>query len=604
MPRPKMSCPAPRPDGAAAMWTWGGAALLVAAIAATWSNSLNTPFLLDDQSAILRNDSIRRLSTAWSPPADAAGVPNRPLVNLSLAVNHALGGTSVRGYHLFNTALHAANALLVFALLRRVMRGPPAAAREPRPAAGAEHGVAGSAPTGRVPAVRPDLTALAVALLWAVHPLQTESVTGVIQRTELLGAFFILLSLWAFARGGERHQSGDGRGGRGWFALAVGACVAGALAKEIVAVVPVLALLYDRTYLAGTFGGAWRARRGAYLGLAATWLVLAAFVLHTPNRGGAAGFGLGVTSWEYLLTQCRALVLYLRLAVWPHPLVLDYGAGVVRSPADVWWQGPFVLALLGATAWALVRRPSWGFAGAWFFVILAPSSSVVPLATQTIAEHRMYLPLASVLALPVLAVGRLAGAKVLAGFTLAAGVALLAASMHRNEDYASAVRIWSHTAHHAPGNYRAHYNLGNALVAEGRAAEAVASYERARALKPELGTIHYNLGSVLAELGRVDEAIASLEEAIRRGPDRADARANLGAVLARAGRIDEAIVHYDRAAEIDPGAADLRATLGELRLMRGDAAGALREYEEAARLAPRSARVRGRLEQLRREAGR
>jgi hypothetical protein len=165
-------------------------------------------------------------------------------------------------------------------------------------------------------------------------------------------------------------------------------------AKEVMVTAPLVVLLYDRTFVAGGFSAAWRQRRTYYVGPRRHLAV--ARVDHVRAGAGpgvGAGFGLGVSWWTYLLKQSEAILLYLKLSFWPHPLVLDYGTAVVHSVADVWWQAIVVLALLGLTIWALVRKPVAGFLGAWFFVILAPSSSVVPILTQTMAEHRMYLPL-------------------------------------------------------------------------------------------------------------------------------------------------------------------------------------------------------------------
>ena len=184
---------------------------------------------------------------------------------------------------------------------------------------------------------------------------------------------------------------------------------------------------------------------------------------------------------SYLLTQAKALVLYVRLALWPHPLVVDYGTSVVTSLGEVVVPGLLVLTALGATAWALVRRPAVGFLGAWFFVILAPSSSVVPLATQTMAEHRMYLPLAAIVVALALLMRRL-GARTAA----IAGAGLVALwgglTVWRNHDYRSSVAIWEQTVRYQPNNERAHNNLGQALYQAGRLAEAVPELQAALAM--------------------------------------------------------------------------------------------------------------------------
>jgi hypothetical protein len=144
------------------------------------------------------------------------------------------------------------------------------------------------------------------------------------------------------------------------------------------------------------------------LALASTWLVLIFLVITAHGRGGTAGLGNGISPWSYALTQCVAIVHYLRLCLLPWPLVFDYGTALAHGVAAVLPCALVVLGLVAATAWALVWRPALGFLGAAFFAILAPSSSFVPVATQTMAEHRMYLPLAPVAVLVVLGTCRCA----------------------------------------------------------------------------------------------------------------------------------------------------------------------------------------------------
>ncbi len=552
------------------------AGVIALAVGLAYANSLRVPFLFDDQASILRNASIRDL---WSPavllaPLDATGATGRPLVNLSLALNYAAGGNDVRGYHAVNLLLHALSALLVFGAVRRTLE----AARRSLPTPPAD----GHRRDSEIP---PYKLAVATALLWALHPLQTESVTCIIQRTELLGGFFLLLTLYCSLRAMQASAPA-----RGWTAAAIAACTLGMAAKEIMAAAPILVLLYDRTFAAGSFRAAWQQRRRLYLGLALSWLVLAALLSQTPQRNQNVGFGLGVSSWEYLLTQCRALPLYLKLSLWPHPLVMDYGTGIVRDLGEVLGRGLLVLALLGGTAWALWRRPVLGFVGAWFFVILAPSSSFIPLTTQTIAEHRMYLPLLSVLLLVVAGLARLPARVFL---PVGTALALVAAGLtwQRNGVYATRLSIWQDTAAHAPDNHRAHYNLGNALVEARQPAAAIASYEAALRLKPQDPTIAYNLASTLLAAGRGPEAIGFFETALR-GKDAADIRLNLAVALAQAGRVQAALPHFQRAVELEPRAADLRTSLAQALHLLGRTAEAVREYQTALQLDPRNRAAR------------
>ncbi len=245
--------------------------------------------------------------------------------------------------------------------------------------------------------------AFSITLLWILHPLQTESVTYVSQSAESLMGLLYLLTLYCLVRRAEA----DGQGGRLWQCLCVAACLLGMGTKEVMVSAPLVALLYDRAFLSGSFRDAWRRRRPLYSCLAATWLPLALLVLSTHGRGGTAGFGSGVSPWpSYAMNQLQAIVHYLGLCFWPQPLIFDYGS--VLSPPTLRVL-PYALAiagLLALTAWGLLRRPVLDFLGACFFLILAPSSSIIPVATEKMAEHRMYLPLIPVVLLVVVGIHR------------------------------------------------------------------------------------------------------------------------------------------------------------------------------------------------------
>jgi tetratricopeptide (TPR) repeat protein len=550
-----------------ARW-WPGLLLVVAGVAA-YANSLATPFLFDDFFSIHRNPTILQLwplSVPLSPPADGSSVDGRPVVNFSFALNHAVGGLAPLGYHAANLAIHLLAALALYGILRRLL---------PRDTSGACQ-LIGDTPAGHPGGAR---VALVAALLWLLHPLQTESVTFVVQRTESLMGLFFLTTLYAFVRAVENP------GSRAWPALAVAACLLGMGTKEVMVTAPLLVFLFDRTFCAGSFAAAWRRRRGLHLTLAATMVVVFGLMWRSgASRGNGTGAAVEVNPWNYLLTQAKALVLYVRLAAWPHPLVVDYGTGVVTSLREALLSGLAVLMALGATAWALVRRPAAGFLGAWFFVILAPSSSVVPLATQTMAEHRMYLPLVSLAVLGALALGRL-GARAGLGAGLALAAAYGGLTAWRNHDYRSPVAIWTQTARFRPQNERAHHNLGQALYQEGRFREAATALEVALTLRPSV-EVHGLLGLTLWTLGRPQEALAHAREAVRLGPASAAARFALGQVNADLGRLEEARPELLEAVRLAPGLAEARASLGLVAARLGRLPEAQNQLEEALKLEP------------------
>jgi tetratricopeptide (TPR) repeat protein len=426
--------------------------------------------------------------------------------------------------------------------------------------------------------------AFAAALLWSLHPLLTESVTYVVQRAESLMALWYLLVLYAFIR-----STAAGARRRAWEALSVAACLLGMATKEVMVTAPVVVLLYDRAFVAGGFRAAWARRAGYYLALAGTWLLLAVLVLTTHGRGGTAGFGSGVSPSDYALTQAWAIPHYLRLALWPHPLVFDYGRVLVTDPARLVVPVLVLAGLVGAALWALRRRPPLGFLGAAFFLILAPSSSLVPVATETVAEHRMYLPLVAVAVLSALALDRaLRRAALPVAVAWAALLGVL--TWERNRVYGSAESLWADTVAHEPGNERAHNNLGFILAAEpGRADAAEAQYAAALRIDPAYAQAQCNLGLLLvSQPGRLDEAIRHFQAALRVDPHFVDALYNLGCAFDQVpGRGPDAVALYQEAIRLKPDHYQAHFNLGcALDRLPGQRAAAMAQYAETIRLRP------------------
>jgi tetratricopeptide (TPR) repeat protein len=561
-----------------------GGAMLVAGAIAVYGRTFSVPFLFDDSDAIAGNLTIRHWSTAFWPPANTTA-SGRPILNLSLAINYAISGTAVWSYHALNLAIHALAGLTLFGIVRRtrglvgrVIPNPPLSVSDP-----SDRRVKDNAPY----LANATLLAFSAALLWTLHPLQTESVTYIVQRAESLMGLFYLLTLSCYIRGICAERAG--RASWGWFACSVGACLLGMGTKEVMVSAPLMVLLHDRTFVAGSFRQAWRRRWGLYVALAATWLPLVGLVVGTGgNRDATSGFNVGITPWTYWLTQFEAVTRYLWLSVWPHPLVFEYGATWVHHPTEVAWYALVVVVLVAAVLIALWRRPVLGFAGAWFFLILAPTS-VVPGQIQMIVEHRVYLPLAAVMTLAAVGIHAAVGRRSwVVCAALALGLGLLTA--RRNEDYRSALALWSDTVAKRPYNERARYNLGNAWSeTPGRVKEAIAQYEAALRLQPDYAQAHNNLGVALAKVpGRLAEAIAQYEAALRLQPGFAEAHTNLGNAWSRVpGRVNDAIVEYKQAVRLQPDSARAHSNLaGAWSRTPGRLSDAIAEYEEAVRLQP------------------
>ena len=358
--------------------------------------------------------------------------------------------------------------------------------------------------------------------------------------------------------------------------------------KEVMVSAPVIVLLFDRTFVAGTFRDALERRERFYLGLASTWLLLAFLFASTGgNRGGTTGTGTGTTFGAYALTQFPAVVKYLRLSVWPHPLVFDYGVEWVKDAVDAMPAALVVISLIVGTVVALKRWPVIGFIGAWFFCILAPTS-LTPGARQTMAEHRMYLALAAVLSLLVLGLYSWAGRRSLV-IWLVAAVGLGWLTVERNRDFQSELAIWSDTVAKRPGNQWTQVNLGMVLYNAGRTEEALQHFEKAIQIDPNESGSQNDLGLALAKLGRMHEAVTAYETALRLWPNFAEAHNNLGLALSDMNRPGEAMVHLERALQLKPQLDTVHFNLGNTLIQLGRMEEAVIHFREAIKINPQYA---------------
>ena len=551
------------------------AVLIVLATIVAYSNSFRCPFVFDDLRDIVDNTSICRLwpiRDVFMVQSDGrSALHGRPVVNFSLAVNHATGGLEPLHYHVTNLLVHVLAGLTLFGLVRRTLLLPSL--------------------DGRFAAAATPL-ALAVALIWTLHPLQTGAVTYVIQRYESMMGLFYLLAFYAAVRCGTSEHPGR------WAVVSVAATLLALGCKEVAVSIPITILLYDRAFLAGSFREAWRRRPWLYVGLAAAWLPFAILLLSSYDRSNFAGYGLPVTWIEYARSQFGVILHYLRLTFWPCPLVLDYGWPVARTVGQIVPAAVVIVGLVAATGYALIRWPKWGFLGAWFFLILAPTSSVLPILDLAF-EHRMYLPLAAVAAGVVMG-GYVVGRRLVVGrrisrpalqavsacLLILGSVVLGILTFQRNADYRSELSIWEDTIAKAPHNDRAHYNLGVALAGCQRGDEAIVHYRKALEINPNYAHAHNNLGLALADRGRIEEAIANYRKALESEPNCAIVHFNLGLALAGCGQLDEAIVHYRKALEISPQVAEFHCNLGIALARLGQFDEMTAEYRKALAIDP------------------
>ena len=446
--------------------------------------------------------------------------------------------------------------------------------------------------------------AATAAVLWAVDPLCTESVTYIVQRAESLMAMLFLLTLYLVLRGATAAEKGTGtsqslrasplfRGA--WYAAAIAACACGMAAKEVMVTAPVMVLLYDRIFLAGSFRQVFARRKWLYAGLAATWGVPggAGGPVAQPG-GGSAGVGQGVSVWSYVMTQFDAVARYLRLAFWPNTLVLDYGTGLAGSFAEVAGAAALIAGLLVAGALAVVAAEG-GILGGVVFVILAPSSSFIPVVTQTSAEHRVYLSLAA-LAVAAAMVGWLGAARAWRDSSRRPGGGH---GQRRWRRYRWWRRRWrcertsatpitparSQSGRPRPATggpqRRAYSNLAQAYCNAGQYDQALEAAGKAIEVDAKCAAAYSVRGFVCGKAGQYQQALDACSAAIGMDPKGYIAWYNRALAYQSLGRTPEAIDDYSRAIELRPLCADALVNRGILRDGLGRYQQAIADFTEA-----------------------
>jgi tetratricopeptide (TPR) repeat protein len=574
--------------------------LLVALV--VYANTFSAPLVFDDFGSIVENGTIRDLTNLGEvflpKPRGGTTIDGRPLLNFSFAINYAISQLQPWSYHLFNVLLHVVNACLLQGLLRRIFVQPacPQMVRE-----------------------NASWLAMGAALLWLVHPLQTAAVTYVVQRAESLMALFYLATLYGFMRMATSPQSLT------WAVVTVAVCWLGQAAKEVMATAPLAVLALDVAFVSGSLAAAIRQRWKFYIWLFAAWLWTAALLLHTGSRSGTVGMNGARSPLSYFVAQCGHLLNYLRLSIWPSRQIFDYGTEIVPWNNWQWLQVLAIVALIVVILWLCWRSPRLGVIGLIPMLILAPTSSFIPVITQVAVEHRMYLPLASVATICVLILlyilirlfpDQVWRQRILfAVIVTALAVGLGSATYLRNRVYETKQSLWADTVHKLPTNIRACEDLATELIRQHKSEEALAVFEPALAIDWDRPAALMGRSHTLLNLGRIDAAIADLEEGSRLDPRNdallndlavaygkqekwelmlraADAAqtlspnngsigANRAVALSKLGRAAEAQAQFKKAIEDQPYVADSQYLFGSYWYSHGNRTAAIPYFKQA-----------------------
>ena len=547
---------------------------------AIYSNTLDAPFVLDDLRKIEDNPRIRinQLSLKEIVSAGFQSSKARPVAFITFALNYGFNRYDVFGYHIINIAIHILSGFFLYLFLATTLKLPSPQSRYKQP----------------------NLIAFFAALIWLVHPIQTQSVTYIVQRTNSLAVMFFILSIlfYAYGRLAEKNQ-------KKWLWL-IASAVTWLLSlgcKQITAILPLFVFLYEWYFFQDLSKEWFRKSLKYFLAIGAFFILL--FLIYT-----------GFSPWEKiqslhdyaqheftitqrLLTQFRVVIYYISLIFFPLPsrLNLDYDFVLSQSLINpistllslVAIVGMIVLALYLAKKDRLIS-----FCVLWFFGNHLIESSILPLAI--IFEHRNYLPSMMVCLIPVvLAYRYIKPDWIKVGLLSALVVGLSVWTYQRNRVWENKITLWSDVVKKSPGKARPHFNLGAVYSEQKRDAEAIPLYQRALEISPNLAEPHINLGQALERQNKIEEAAEHYRAALQIKPDLAEAHNNMGAILAKQGRTEEAIQYYQNALKIRPHYASAHFGLANTLVEKGEVEQGIRHYYLAIQFKPEYAEAHNNL---------
>ena len=577
---------------------WGLCAFfLIVVTVAAYSNAYDGIAIFDDDPFIKNSAEIIKpeMPSLFRPAID------RPFIRWTLWCNYQISGFQLWSYHWVNLFAHVMAVLTLFEIVRRLTKIKLSGLVERQPVWGW-------------------LLPLSVASVWGVHPLNTQAVTYVIQRCEsMMGMFFLmtLLCLIHAVQHGGRHQL--------WLVAGLVCAWLGMGCKQVMVTVTGVAILLDYVFLEPSVGKILARRWWFYAGL--TLVGFYGFydalvpVLNRPvsvavssvassssasemikDPTVSAGFHFeGFTKWEYFRTQLEIIPYYVKLAVWPDPLCLDYRWLVQSNPAIYVTWGVILACVFACGVYLSWLRASAGFLILSFFFILAPTSSIMPINDMAL-EHRMYLPLISVVALICLGLSKLFRESLpdfgVTGYgcvMLAWTIGLGYLTYQRNLDYRDEISLWQSVVEAAPNNDRAWRNLGHYYNVFKQPDKSLVAFERGLDLlkriiplppDQEFAEVYRNVGNAQKDLGNYDLARATLETSLKYNDRDAITHESLGRLYAISGKMDIAGTHFYKAQELNPRDGDIQHDLGAYNMAFGKFDEALKHFEKACQLEP------------------
>lgn len=538
-----------------------------------YTQTLTTPFIFDDITNIRDNHHIRvpylsLKNLAWA--GFQSPLANRPVANISFALNYYFHGYNPVGYHVVNILIHLATGLMLYFLVKATLLTPALRGQY--------------ANFGWIP--------FFTVFIWLVHPLQTQSVTYLVQRMNSMAAMFYVLSMLLYVK----FRLAANRRGKGL--LLIGCIMAGMLAfgtKEISATLPGFIILYEWYFFQG-LNRQWGRRHLLILaGFGLFMIVISlAYFENDPIARILGGYSSrDFTMGQRLLTQFRVVIFYISLLVWPNPsrLNLDHDfllSYSLTNPLTTLASMAIIIAMIFLAILVARREPLISYGILWFFGNLVIESSVIGL--ELVFEHRNYLPSMLAILGAVSLVFKYLKPTWLGVIALCiVGTLFTVWTYQRNSVWTDEITLYRDSLEKAAGKARPHNNLGAVLMGRGRLAEAIELFKASLIIKPDYADAHYNLGYALSRQGNLEKGIDHFAETLRLDPGNLKALNNMGVALTLQGRYAEATDYLSAALKINPRDADVHNNLGFVLNKQGSPDAAARHFSRALGLDPQNA---------------